>query len=88
MGVHFLVNCSVVPVCLCLIILIHFDESSDGFEDMLDLVDVLDSSGNENNNIPSLQSITDSLDDEDNFMWIIGLPEHLGTHQATWNVIA
>jgi hypothetical protein len=30
---------------------------------MLDLVDVLDSSGNENNNMPSLQSITDSLDD-------------------------
>src|SRR5882762_3127050 len=31
---------------------------------MLDLVDVLDSSGNENNNMPSLQLITDSLDDE------------------------
>jgi hypothetical protein len=39
--------------CAC-VILIHFDEFSDGFEDMLDLVDVSDSSGNENNDIPLL----------------------------------
>jgi len=40
-----------------------FSQNFRRFWDMLDLVDVLDSSGNENNNMPSLQSITDSLDD-------------------------
>ena len=55
---------------------------SDGYNSMPDLGDVTDSSNNEENNIPSLKSFSETFEDED-YMVIIRSQKHLKNQQTS-----